>query len=198
LLNLGLPLDAGSESPPRARSTRRLTSTRMRAGVDPSPIAIRGFRYWAVSQGSAIAICGIILSWGLIYQGFIYSKDDVPGALGILLLAGLVLLIPRVLRGGEVAFDANSVVIRTAWAPTRRIPRSEIVGFDQHVSASMLLVFTCPRITRSGRRRILLNDFHAFGLTELRATHSPSVTQALSDLKTAFASSAEISPSESS
>lgn len=149
------------------------------SGSSTDPSVYRGCRGWATAQGLFFLFFVPMLSAALIYEGFVGAPNVIGGLAGIVLLVALGIVLPRVLRGGELAFDAEALTIHTAWSPRRTIRYEDITHIEQFVNAFPVFTFTCPSILHRHGRPILLNDFHAVGLSRGRATRSPKVREAI-------------------
>jgi hypothetical protein len=139
----------------------------------------RGFRGWAICQGVWFLVFVPMLSGLLIYEGFVGAPNVLGGLFGILLLIALAMMLPRIIRGGDVSFRPESLTIRTAWSKTRDVRYDEIRRVDQFVNGLPVLTPTCPSLIRTRGRPLLLNDFRAIGLTRARAARSPKVNTAI-------------------
>jgi hypothetical protein len=164
------------------------------SGVDleaPSQgVRLAGFRRWAVLGSCCLVVSGASLGAALIYAGFIAPASIPVGVAGIVVIAGVFITTPRVWRGGWLDLTADALEVHSPWS-TRVIPYDDIedvtVFSGRFTSRSGARVQYMPAIARHSGRRVLLNDFHAWGSPADPTIVPPQVTVVVDQIRDAQA-----------
>ena len=110
-----------------------------------------------------LTLCGGAVAAALLAEGFAGRVHVALGAIGIAVAVGVLVVLPKVWRGGWIDFSAEALEVHSAWGPTRRVPYGDIevveVFAGRRTARFGRRVQFVPSIVKLGGRRVLLNDF---------------------------------------